>query len=249
MPVLQPRGRRAAAAPRPTIGFAGLQWRFVRIRYHFTTEGTRDRAGLLRRAVVHRRAGGRAEPVAPREDGDGDPGRGSDRADARRSAPVHVSLDLFRRAGQPEDDSTATCRRCASSCCAAARRRSTISTGRSNGTTSRSEMKRVFPDREIVEVPKDHPVFSCFYKIDGYPQVAGLGSFLAGPHLGEGRLRAASAHDPRRHRPADDVHQLEHRHGRRLGVVERRGVSRLHQVHRRWPIGWGSTRSSTALTH
>ena len=42
------------------------------------------------------------------------------------------------------------------------------------------EMKRVFPDREIVEVPKDHPVFSCFYKIDGYPQVAGLGSFLAG---------------------------------------------------------------------
>ena len=42
------------------------------------------------------------------------------------------------------------------------------------------EMKRVFPDREIVEIPKDHPVFSCFYKLDGYPQVAGLGSFLAG---------------------------------------------------------------------
>src|SRR5438046_9275479 len=42
------------------------------------------------------------------------------------------------------------------------------------------EMKRVFPDREIVEVPKDHAVFSCFYKMDGFPQVAGLGSFLAG---------------------------------------------------------------------
>jgi len=42
------------------------------------------------------------------------------------------------------------------------------------------ELKRVFPDREIVEVPKDHPLFSCFYRIDGYPQVAGLGSFLAG---------------------------------------------------------------------
>lgn len=42
------------------------------------------------------------------------------------------------------------------------------------------ELKRVFPDRSIVEVPKDHPVFSCFYKIDAYPQVAGLGSFLAG---------------------------------------------------------------------
>jgi len=47
-------------------------------------------------------------------------------------------------------------------------------------TNLEKEMKRVFPDREIVEVPKDHPVFSCFYKIDSYPQVAGLGSFLAG---------------------------------------------------------------------
>ena len=42
------------------------------------------------------------------------------------------------------------------------------------------QMKRVFPDRKIVEVPKDHPVFSAFYKIDGYPQVPGIGSFLAG---------------------------------------------------------------------
>jgi hypothetical protein len=42
------------------------------------------------------------------------------------------------------------------------------------------ELKRVFPDREIVDVPRDHPVFSAFYKIDAYPQVAGLGSFLAG---------------------------------------------------------------------
>jgi len=42
------------------------------------------------------------------------------------------------------------------------------------------EMKRVFPDREIVEVPRDHPIFSCFYRIDAYPQVPGLGSFLAG---------------------------------------------------------------------
>jgi Domain of unknown function (DUF4159) len=42
------------------------------------------------------------------------------------------------------------------------------------------EMKRVFPDREIVDVPRDHPIYSCFYKIDTYPQVAGLGSFLTG---------------------------------------------------------------------
>ena len=36
-------------------------------------------------------------------------------------------------------------------------------------------MKRVFPDREIVDFPNDHPVFSCFYRLDGYPQVPGLG--------------------------------------------------------------------------
>jgi hypothetical protein len=43
-----------------------------------------------------------------------------------------------------------------------------------------AEMKRVFPDREIVDFPPDHPVYSCFYKIDKYPQVAGLGSYLSG---------------------------------------------------------------------
>jgi len=43
-----------------------------------------------------------------------------------------------------------------------------------------AELKRVFPDRQIVDFPKDHPVFSCFYKLDAYPQVAGLGSFMAG---------------------------------------------------------------------
>ena len=93
------------------------------------------------------------------------------------------------------------------------------------------EMRRVFPDREIVEVPKDHPVFTAFYKIDGFPQVAGIGSFTQGrtwekggfvPHL---RTILDDA------RAADDVHQLEHRHVRRLGMVERRRVSRLRQAH------------------
>jgi len=42
------------------------------------------------------------------------------------------------------------------------------------------ELKRVFPDRPLVTLPKTHPVFSCFYEIDGYPQVPGLGSFFAG---------------------------------------------------------------------
>jgi hypothetical protein len=43
-----------------------------------------------------------------------------------------------------------------------------------------AQMKRVFPDREIVDMPKGHPVYSSFYQLADYPQVAGLGSFLAG---------------------------------------------------------------------
>lgn len=57
-----------------------------------------------------------------------------------------------------------------------------------------AEMKRVFPDRSIVDLPMDHPVFSCFYKMDAYPQVPGLGSFLSGRTWEKGgftaRLRA-----------------------------------------------------------
>jgi hypothetical protein len=42
------------------------------------------------------------------------------------------------------------------------------------------EMKRVFPDRKIVDLPNDHPIYSCFYQLDGFPQTPGLGSFLQG---------------------------------------------------------------------
>ena len=43
-----------------------------------------------------------------------------------------------------------------------------------------NELKKVFPDRKVVDLGPDHPVFSCFYKIDAYPQIPGLGSFFAG---------------------------------------------------------------------
>jgi hypothetical protein len=42
------------------------------------------------------------------------------------------------------------------------------------------EMQRVFPDRKIVDLPKSHPIFTCFYQLDGFPQTPGLGSFLQG---------------------------------------------------------------------
>ena len=56
------------------------------------------------------------------------------------------------------------------------------------------EMKRVFPDRKIVELPSNHPIFNCFYQLDGFPQTPGLGSFLQGRSWEKGgfeaRLRA-----------------------------------------------------------
>jgi hypothetical protein len=42
------------------------------------------------------------------------------------------------------------------------------------------EIGRVFPDRKIVDLDPSHPIFSCFYQIDSYPQIPGLGSFLQG---------------------------------------------------------------------
>lgn len=57
-----------------------------------------------------------------------------------------------------------------------------------------SEMKRVFPDRQIVDLEPPHAIYTCFYNIRGYPQIAGLGSFLAGRTWEKGgfvaRLRA-----------------------------------------------------------
>jgi hypothetical protein len=43
-----------------------------------------------------------------------------------------------------------------------------------------NELKRVFPDRPIVELPLEHPVFHCFYELGEYPQVPGIGSFMRG---------------------------------------------------------------------
>jgi hypothetical protein len=42
------------------------------------------------------------------------------------------------------------------------------------------QLALIFPDRPIVELQPPHPVYSCFYNLDAYPQVPGLGSFLAG---------------------------------------------------------------------
>jgi hypothetical protein len=57
-----------------------------------------------------------------------------------------------------------------------------------------TELRRVFPDRKIVDLPPTHPIFHCFYQFDAYPQTPGLGSFLQGRMWEKGgyvaRLRA-----------------------------------------------------------
>ena len=56
------------------------------------------------------------------------------------------------------------------------------------------QLKRIFPDRKIIDLPPEHPIFHCFYQFDEYPQTPGLGSFLAGRSWEKGgyvaRLRA-----------------------------------------------------------
>ncbi len=42
------------------------------------------------------------------------------------------------------------------------------------------QMRLVFPDRAVVRLETDHPVFSCFYDLRSYPQIPGLGSFFNG---------------------------------------------------------------------
>jgi hypothetical protein len=42
------------------------------------------------------------------------------------------------------------------------------------------QLKLIFPDREIVEIEPPHPIYNCFYRLDKYPQIPGLGSFFSG---------------------------------------------------------------------
>lgn len=42
------------------------------------------------------------------------------------------------------------------------------------------QLRSVFPEREIVEIEPPHPIYTCFYKLEKYPQVPGLGSFFSG---------------------------------------------------------------------
>ncbi len=42
------------------------------------------------------------------------------------------------------------------------------------------QMRKVFPERHIVDIPLEHPVFHCFYDFENLTQIPGLGSWLNG---------------------------------------------------------------------
>ena len=178
IPVLEPVVG-AQLPDAPDDRHAGLQWRFVRIRYHYISEGTRAQQDFY------------GEPWyidAPAAE------QNLSRRIKTATAihvedPIVVSLDDPRLFQYPwiyivepgflkmlDSD--------------VERLREFLLRGGTamfddfhgdlDWNNFAHEMKRVFPDRAIVEMPKDHAVFNCFYAIDSYPQVAGLGSFLAG---------------------------------------------------------------------
>ncbi|MCP4079902.1 MAG: DUF4159 domain-containing protein [Planctomycetaceae bacterium] len=43
-----------------------------------------------------------------------------------------------------------------------------------------SEMKRVFPNREIVDLPLEHPIFNLIYQVKEKPQIPSIGHFNMG---------------------------------------------------------------------
>jgi hypothetical protein len=178
IPVLQPR----LDAQLPATGderYAGLQWRFVRIKYHYTTEGTRiqdefnGEPWLIDGPAAEQNLSRRIKTATAIDVQD----------------PIVITLDDPRLFTFPwiyfvEPGNLKLTESDAKTLREFLLRGGTATFDDFHGPFEwehfAAQMKQVFPDREIVDLPKDHPVFSCFYKIDGYPQIAGLGSFMAG---------------------------------------------------------------------
>ena len=178
VPVLQP----SLDAQLPATGderYAGLQWRFVRIKYHFTTEGTRiqdefnGEPWLIDGPAAEQNLSRRIKTATAIDVQD----------------PIVLTLEDPRLFTYPwiyfvEPGNLKLTESDAKTLREFLLRGGTATFDDFHGPFEwehfAAQMKLVFPDREIVDLPKDHPVYSCFYKLDGYPQVAGLGSFMAG---------------------------------------------------------------------
>ncbi len=177
-PTLQ-HGAGAQLRSEPDSRVAGLEWRFVRIKYHYITEGSRAQQDFygepwyIDAPAAEQNLSRRIKTATAIQVED----------------PIVLSLDDPRLFEHPwiyfvepgtlrlRDDDVKNLREFLL-------RGGTATFDDFHGAFDwdnfAREIKRVFPDRPIVDLPRDHPVFSCFYKLDGFPQVAGLGSFLGG---------------------------------------------------------------------
>jgi Domain of unknown function (DUF4159) len=179
IPALQP----PVGAQLPSVSddrFAGLEWRFVRIKYHYSTEGT-SAASLDFYGEPWAIDAPAAEQNLSR--------RVKTATTIHVEDPITLTLDDPRLFTYPwiymvepgnlklTDSDVLTLREFLL-------RGGSLTFDDFHGPLEwdimAGQMKRVFPDRQIVDIPKEHPIFSCFYRLDSYPQIAGLGSFMAG---------------------------------------------------------------------
>ena len=184
VPVLQPPVD-AQLPDVPDERFAGLQWRFVRVKYPYVTQGT----GVIQDFYGEPWAidAPAAEQNLSR--------RLSTASAIQVESPIVLDLDDPRLFTYPwiyivepgnlklRDSDLPVLREFLL-------RGGTLTFDDFHGPIEwdhmAAEMKRVFPDREIIDLEPDHPVFSSFYRLDAYPQVAGLGSFMAGRNWEKG---------------------------------------------------------------
>ena len=81
------------------------------------------------------------------------------------------------------------------------------------------QIKRVFPDREPVELPLEHEIFHCVYDLKEKPQIPSINVAFAGRTFERwDAQRAALQGDLRRRGPDDGDHLPQHRPRRRLGT-------------------------------
>ena len=230
----RPAGRRSGGAGRRADARPALA---LRPRPVQRAQHRRVPRPLLERSVGHRRSGGRAEPVAPRPHGDGHRRRRSDRQIQIESpelwnnpwiyfvepgtlrfkeAEVPILREFLLRGGTAVLDDFH---------------------GPIEWDNVEQEFRPRLPrsrDRRAAAGASGLPLL---LRAGSLPADPGAGLVLPGPHVGEGRLHVAPARDRGRPRPRHGAHQLEHRHGRRHGVVERRGVSRLRRRTPPMPTG------------
>ena len=178
VPTLQPN----VDAQLPTAAddrFAGLQWRFVRIKYHYTTEGTRQgqdfygEPWLIDGPAAEQNLSRRVRTVTAIDVED----------------PVQIQIESPELWDNPwiyfvEPGNLKLTESDAKTLREFLLRGGTALFDDFHGPIEWDnvvrELGRVFPDRPIVDLPIEHPIFHCFYDLDHYPQVPGLGSFFQG---------------------------------------------------------------------